>query len=1462
MNLFSKFKLVGILLMLCGGNVFAADLLVPSQYSTIQAAINAANTGDRVLVAPGTYIENINFNGKGIVVTSSQGPNITVIDGNQAGPVVTFDSDEDNSSSISGFTIRNGRASPENTGGGVVIERASPIVENNIITENIFGGRALAVYIDSGAAIFRNNRVIDNIGFISSGNFGGAITVFGSSGAEITNNIIVGNSISNAGVLSGAISLVTLSSLKVEGNYIADNTSNIAGGGIAAWGSDYQIINNIIVRNNAIFKGGGIYVRGFTNPSGNQPLISNNTLIDNTAMMGSQIHIEPGNSNDIEPAILNNILFHTDNVVSVYCEDPNNYWSLLLFNNNVFSNSGSLYGGNCTDQTGLNGNISTDPLFANTLNDDFHLTASSASIDSGDNTNPNLPVTDFDGSARVLDGNSDTIVTIDQGAYEFNPNGLLKFGSSGFNVNENSSTITIDVCRIGGTTGDVSATFSTSDGTAIEGVHYVISTGSIMFSDGESGCKTFAVTIIDNQLLSQDVTFNVGLDNPIGGATISTQSNVEVKIIDNEVDLSLSKDTSQTDVSVGEDITYDMIVSNNQTSNAQDVVVTDILSSSLDFVSATPSQGSCSGTTTITCNLGNIVAGDSATITLVVTGNIAGSIDNTANVSVNGNDIDASNNSDSATVTVNALPAAVELFPLIPGTTFNYLVNSSFQETETVLPQSAFNGVQAFGVRDNEGDIEYYTNDVNGLLDYGSFDTVDGQISTVSPPVKFLEAQPLIGEVINQTGTFTLFDPINGSFPLDYTFSSTVQGLETITVPLGTYEALKVDLFIEVSGFINGVFVTSTQTSSSWLALGIGEIRAVTTLDGVTDTRELISIVKPPQITSPTAGSTLSGSSMQIDWNANGTSPQQWAVTAGPSANTYTFGNSGAVPGNASSATFNSFPTNGQPVFIQLWNQVNGIWSVVDEIQVTAFNAPSMDPQITSPTAGSTLSGSSMQIDWNANGTSPQQWAVTAGPSANTYTFGNSGAVPGNASSATFNSFPTNGQPVFIQLWNQVNGIWSVVDEIQVTAFNAPSMDPQITSPTAGSTLSGSSMQIDWNANGTSPQQWAVTAGPSANTYTFGNSGAVPGNASSATFNSFPTNGQPVFIQLWNQVNGIWSVVDEIQVTAFNAPSMDPQITSPTAGSTLSGSSMQIDWNANGTSPQQWAVTAGPSANTYTFGNSGAVPGNASSATFNSFPTNGQPVFIQLWNQVNGIWSVVDEIQVTAFNAPSMDPQITSPTAGSTLSGSSMQIDWNANGTSPQQWAVTAGPSANTYTFGNSGAVPGNASSATFNSFPTNGQPVFIQLWNQVNGIWSVVDEIQVTADTLFIGQFNVSGLQTDTGCQDPADNGTSSYTGIFNVASQSGNSFVGTLNILTIDGVPLFGTGVTASGPFTATVNQNVNAVGDYTLNGQLNGVLIAQNQGTFSGSLSIDTLSINYVGMDTVGDTCSSSGSFSGSR
>ena len=74
-------RLLSLVFLCLTPSAKAATINVPADQASIQAGINAANNGDTVLVAPGTYFENIDFKGKAITVISSGGAATTVIDG-------------------------------------------------------------------------------------------------------------------------------------------------------------------------------------------------------------------------------------------------------------------------------------------------------------------------------------------------------------------------------------------------------------------------------------------------------------------------------------------------------------------------------------------------------------------------------------------------------------------------------------------------------------------------------------------------------------------------------------------------------------------------------------------------------------------------------------------------------------------------------------------------------------------------------------------------------------------------------------------------------------------------------------------------------------------------------------------------------------------------------------------------------------------------------------------------------------------------------------------------------------------------------------------------------------------------------------------------------------------------------------------------------------------------------------
>jgi uncharacterized repeat protein (TIGR01451 family) len=92
------------------------------------------------------------------------------------------------------------------------------------------------------------------------------------------------------------------------------------------------------------------------------------------------------------------------------------------------------------------------------------------------------------------------------------------------------------------------------------------------------------------------------------------------------IDLSITKSDWPDPATVGEPLTYTITVTNASFDDATNVVVTDTLPSSVSFGSATPSQGSCSGTDPVVCNLGTLTSGATATITIVATPTVEGII--------------------------------------------------------------------------------------------------------------------------------------------------------------------------------------------------------------------------------------------------------------------------------------------------------------------------------------------------------------------------------------------------------------------------------------------------------------------------------------------------------------------------------------------------------------------------------------------------------------------------------------------------------------------------------------------------------------------------------------------------------------------------------------------------------------------------------------------------------------------
>jgi uncharacterized repeat protein (TIGR01451 family) len=221
-----------------------------------------------------------------------------------------------------------------------------------------------------------------------------------------------------------------------------------------------------------------------------------------------------------------------------------------------------------------------------------------------------------------------------------------------------------------------------SDGLTNQTVLPVPEADHVVLLDGGLGGPDFdgdgVINVNDNCPLVANPTQTDTDGDGIGDACDSVSANLSLSMID-----------SPDPVPAGSTLTYFITVNNAGPNTSTGVVVRDELPSAMTFSSAVPSQGTCSGTSTVTCSLGSISSGSSATVSIIVTATGGGVVSNTASVGTTTADPDMANNSATITTTVQVPDIRINDGQLAePGTG---QANMIFAVTLSVSPTSTVN---------------------------------------------------------------------------------------------------------------------------------------------------------------------------------------------------------------------------------------------------------------------------------------------------------------------------------------------------------------------------------------------------------------------------------------------------------------------------------------------------------------------------------------------------------------------------------------------------------------------------------------------------------------------------------------------------------------------------------------------------------------------------------------------------
>ena len=409
-------------------------------YTSVAAAVAAANANDTITVGAGTYFENSIDISKNLTLTGA-GSTLVIINAQNAGRI--FEIDSGKTVSISGVTLKNGRITATDDDGGAIFSQGNLTLKDTKFLNNHTDDMGGAIFSEGG------NLTISNSLF--DGNNNNTARSTGASGGAIASASIGNLSLekvtltNNTAKYGGAIAILEYGHtagkiFTLNNSTVANNTATEQGGGIFDSQIDTTITNSVFNGNHANNSfGGGLYFHDIASTL----TLQNVTVSNNQGLNGGGIYLGQAASatfNSITVTLNNSTDVSGDGGGGIYAIPAN---TLNIKNSIIAGNTDNL-GGNdspdCNfiavsivyslikDTTNCSGTTTSNNLLAGTdpkldpladyggLTFTHRLHSGSPAIDAADNAT--CLATDQRGVLRPKDGNSDNVATCDMGAYE------------------------------------------------------------------------------------------------------------------------------------------------------------------------------------------------------------------------------------------------------------------------------------------------------------------------------------------------------------------------------------------------------------------------------------------------------------------------------------------------------------------------------------------------------------------------------------------------------------------------------------------------------------------------------------------------------------------------------------------------------------------------------------------------------------------------------------------------------------------------------------------------------------------------------------------------------------------------------------------------------------------------------------------------------------------------------------